>query len=166
MQIKSILSPSGSVRVVRGEGMPQYRYPFEKGDLYVKFDVQFPQNNWISPEKLVVWLICRLLLSMNAWPHGDVRKYDWAVYKMPCRNWRTCFLHDQSRLSSLETQRRLTCRIMMSARARRRANAERPTTTALMKKVVTTGRGCSAPTNSLITHTHTQPHSAWREDTG
>lgn len=45
---------SGSVRVVRGEGMPQYRNPFEKGDLYVKFDVQFPQNNWISPEKLVV----------------------------------------------------------------------------------------------------------------
>ncbi|TMS13443.1 DnaJ-like protein subfamily A member 2 [Larimichthys crocea] len=43
----------GSVRVVRGEGMPQYRNPFEKGDLYVKFDVQFPDNNWISPEKLV-----------------------------------------------------------------------------------------------------------------
>lgn len=44
----------GSVRVVRGEGMPQYRNPFEKGDLFIKFDVQFPQNNWISPEKLVV----------------------------------------------------------------------------------------------------------------
>uniref|UniRef100_A0A8C3G0Y8 DnaJ heat shock protein family (Hsp40) member A2 n=1 Tax=Cyclopterus lumpus TaxID=8103 RepID=A0A8C3G0Y8_CYCLU len=43
----------GSVRVVRGEGMPQYRNPFEKGDLYIKFDVQFPDNNWISPEKLV-----------------------------------------------------------------------------------------------------------------
>ncbi|KAG9352715.1 hypothetical protein JZ751_021129 [Albula glossodonta] len=41
-----------SVRVVRGEGMPQYRNPFEKGDLYIKFDVQFPENNWISPEKL------------------------------------------------------------------------------------------------------------------
>lgn len=42
----------GSVRVVRGEGMPQYRNPFEKGDLYIKFDVQFPDNNWISPDKL------------------------------------------------------------------------------------------------------------------
>uniref|UniRef100_A0A8C7IPL2 DnaJ heat shock protein family (Hsp40) member A2a n=1 Tax=Oncorhynchus kisutch TaxID=8019 RepID=A0A8C7IPL2_ONCKI len=42
----------GSVRVVRGEGMPQYRNPFEKGDLYIKFDVQFPENNWISPDKL------------------------------------------------------------------------------------------------------------------
>ncbi|XP_049579997.1 dnaJ homolog subfamily A member 2b [Syngnathus scovelli] len=40
------------IRVVKGEGMPQYRNPFEKGDLYIKFDVQFPQNNWISPEKL------------------------------------------------------------------------------------------------------------------
>uniref|UniRef100_A0AAY5KRT0 DnaJ heat shock protein family (Hsp40) member A2a n=1 Tax=Esox lucius TaxID=8010 RepID=A0AAY5KRT0_ESOLU len=42
----------GSIRVVRGEGMPQYRNPFEKGDLYIKFEVQFPDNNWISPEKL------------------------------------------------------------------------------------------------------------------
>lgn len=34
--------------------MPQYRNPFEKGDLYIKFDVQFPENNWISSEKLNV----------------------------------------------------------------------------------------------------------------
>lgn len=40
--------------MVKGEGMPQYRNPFEKGDLYVKFDVQFPENNWISAEKLNV----------------------------------------------------------------------------------------------------------------
>ncbi|MGH0131491.1 UNVERIFIED_CONTAM: hypothetical protein FKN15_077133 [Acipenser sinensis] len=43
----------GSLRVVRGEGMPQYRNPFEKGDLYIKFDVEFPGNNWINPEKLM-----------------------------------------------------------------------------------------------------------------
>lgn len=47
--------------MVRGEGMPQYRNPFDKGDLYVKFDVQFPQNNWISPEKLLVGLLSALL---------------------------------------------------------------------------------------------------------
>lgn len=40
--------------MVKGEGMPQYRNPFEKGDLYVKFDVQFPENNWIDAEKLNV----------------------------------------------------------------------------------------------------------------
>lgn len=32
--------------------MPQYYNPFVKGDLYIKIDVQFPQNNWINPEKL------------------------------------------------------------------------------------------------------------------
>ncbi|KAB5525819.1 hypothetical protein PHYPO_G00144590 [Pangasianodon hypophthalmus] len=42
----------GSIRVVRGEGMPHYRNPFEKGDLFIKFEVQFPENKWISPEKL------------------------------------------------------------------------------------------------------------------
>lgn len=45
---------TGSIRVVRGEGMPHYRNPFEKGDLYIKFDVLFPDNNWINPEKLAV----------------------------------------------------------------------------------------------------------------
>lgn len=34
--------------------MPHYRNPFEKGDLFIKFEVQFPENNWISPEKLMV----------------------------------------------------------------------------------------------------------------
>lgn len=48
------LCVSGCVRVVKAEGMPQYRNPFEKGDLYVKFDVQFPENNWIDAEKLNV----------------------------------------------------------------------------------------------------------------
>jgi len=43
----------GCIQVVKGEGMPQYRNPFEKGDLYMKFEVQFPDNNWINPEKLV-----------------------------------------------------------------------------------------------------------------
>lgn len=43
--------------------MPQYRNPFEKGDLYVKFDVQFPDNNWISPEKLVVGHVTLLIIN-------------------------------------------------------------------------------------------------------
>ena len=42
----------GCVLIVQGEGMPQYHNPFEKGDLYIKFDVQFPENNWIDLDKL------------------------------------------------------------------------------------------------------------------
>uniref|UniRef100_UPI00358E37F4 dnaJ homolog subfamily A member 2-like n=1 Tax=Myxine glutinosa TaxID=7769 RepID=UPI00358E37F4 len=42
----------GCIRGVPGEGMPQYRNPFEKGNLYVKFEVEFPNNHWIDSSKL------------------------------------------------------------------------------------------------------------------
>ena len=32
----------GSEFVIEGEGMPHYRSPFDKGNLIIKFDVQFP----------------------------------------------------------------------------------------------------------------------------
>lgn len=38
----------GSQRCVIGEGMPTYRMPFEKGNLYVKFEVTFPPDDFIS----------------------------------------------------------------------------------------------------------------------
>lgn len=45
---------------------------------------------------------------------------------------------------------------MTSARARRQAAAERPTTTALMTTTAPTGRGYSVPTSNLIqSYTHT-----------
>ncbi|KAG7249093.1 hypothetical protein CRUP_027331 [Coryphaenoides rupestris] len=72
----------GSVRVVRGEGMPQYRNPFEKGDLYIKFDVQFPSNNWISPEKLTE--LEDLLPSRSEEPviSGETEEVDLQDYDM------------------------------------------------------------------------------------
>lgn len=51
--------------MVKGEGMPQYRNPFDKGDLYVKFDVQFPENNWIDAEKLNVSYPQDMLVPYN-----------------------------------------------------------------------------------------------------
>lgn len=38
--------------LVKGEGMPVYRNPTECGNLIVKFDIQFPQQNWTTPEQL------------------------------------------------------------------------------------------------------------------
>jgi DnaJ homolog subfamily A member 2 len=51
----------GSTKMVPGEGMPRYRSPLEKGELYIKLDVSFPLStnvglepmNQISPHWLV-----------------------------------------------------------------------------------------------------------------
>lgn len=42
----------GDLKGIQGEGMPQYKNPFEKGNLYVKFDVVFPENNFATEEQL------------------------------------------------------------------------------------------------------------------
>jgi len=40
----------GDTKVIEGEGMPQYKNPFEKGKLLVHFDVEFPENGVVTPE--------------------------------------------------------------------------------------------------------------------
>jgi DnaJ homolog subfamily A member 2 len=50
------ISP-GTIRAIPKEGMPIYKNPFEKGNLYVKFDVKFPENNSLSEEAIKVdWI--------------------------------------------------------------------------------------------------------------
>lgn len=34
--------------VLRGEGMPIFRRPDEKGDLYVVFQIEMPDDKWLS----------------------------------------------------------------------------------------------------------------------
>ncbi|KAF0314213.1 DnaJ subfamily A member 2 [Amphibalanus amphitrite] len=46
----TVLAP-GTRRGVRGEGFPIHRSPFDKGNLYVRFDVDFPENQW-APESV------------------------------------------------------------------------------------------------------------------
>jgi len=41
----NVIEP-GSIKVVPGEGMPRYRSPFEKGELFIKFDVSFPSSHF------------------------------------------------------------------------------------------------------------------------
>uniref|UniRef100_A0A2R5LMI6 Putative molecular chaperone n=1 Tax=Ornithodoros turicata TaxID=34597 RepID=A0A2R5LMI6_9ACAR len=41
----SVIEPR-TLKGIRGEGMPIYRDPFEKGNLYIKFDVTFPENHF------------------------------------------------------------------------------------------------------------------------
>ncbi|KAI8616656.1 hypothetical protein BC830DRAFT_1167650 [Chytriomyces sp. MP71] len=40
------------VKCIPGEGMPEYKRPFDKGNLYVKFEVIFPDVNTITDDKL------------------------------------------------------------------------------------------------------------------
>nr|QBK87310.1 MAG: chaperone protein [Marseillevirus LCMAC201] len=38
----------GDIRKVRGEGMPVYNQLFEKGNLYIVFNINFPPKNWFD----------------------------------------------------------------------------------------------------------------------
>lgn len=42
----------GGVKAVPGEGMPVYKNPFERGNLYITFEVQFPENHFTSEDRL------------------------------------------------------------------------------------------------------------------
>ncbi len=47
----NVIEP-GSTKMVPGEGMPRYRSPFEKGELYIKFDVSFPPSHFAVKEDI------------------------------------------------------------------------------------------------------------------
>lgn len=42
----------GDIKGIVGEGMPMYKNPFEKGNLYIKFTVTFPENHFQSEQVL------------------------------------------------------------------------------------------------------------------
>ena len=42
----------GDIKCVLNEGMPFYCRPYEKGRLIVEFKVNFPENGFLSPDKL------------------------------------------------------------------------------------------------------------------
>jgi DnaJ homolog subfamily A member 2 len=44
----------GAVKCIAGEGMPQYKRPFDKGNLYIRFKVEFPPDKWIASDEIKV----------------------------------------------------------------------------------------------------------------
>lgn len=40
----------GDVKCIANEGMPKHKSPYENGNLYIDFNIQFPSSNSISPE--------------------------------------------------------------------------------------------------------------------
>jgi DnaJ-class molecular chaperone len=55
----------GDIKGIEGEGMPHYRNPFERGNLYIKFDVTFPESHFANEVKLKVWFLYSLLSLAN-----------------------------------------------------------------------------------------------------
>lgn len=49
----SVIKP-GQVKRIIGEGMPHFKRPIDKGDLYITFDVEFPKDNWATAGSLKV----------------------------------------------------------------------------------------------------------------
>jgi DnaJ family protein A protein 2 len=47
----NVIKP-GDQRCVEREGMPTYRDPYEKGNLYIKFDITFPPSGFISSDNV------------------------------------------------------------------------------------------------------------------
>jgi len=42
----------GAVKCITSEGMPQYKRPFDKGNLYIRFKVEFPPDKWIALDEI------------------------------------------------------------------------------------------------------------------
>ncbi|RUS21939.1 DnaJ C terminal domain-containing protein, partial [Endogone sp. FLAS-F59071] len=44
----------GEVKRIPHEGMPIYKRPIDKGDLFIKFEVEFPKSMWTTPQQIAV----------------------------------------------------------------------------------------------------------------
>ncbi len=44
----------GMIKAVNNEGMPAYKRPFDKGSLFIQFEINFPQNNWVDAKQLAL----------------------------------------------------------------------------------------------------------------
>lgn len=44
----------GQTRVIHGEGMPQHKRPFNRGDMFLQFEVIFPRDYWTSQDKIAL----------------------------------------------------------------------------------------------------------------
>ncbi|ORX82052.1 DnaJ-domain-containing protein [Anaeromyces robustus] len=45
-----IIKPD-QTKCIQNEGMPTYKNPFDKGNLFVKFEIEFPNTEWYNDEK-------------------------------------------------------------------------------------------------------------------
>lgn len=58
-----VLAP-GTIRAIPKEGMPIYRNPYEKGNLYIKFDVKFPDSEALTEDSIKVCALFYIHFTM------------------------------------------------------------------------------------------------------
>jgi len=63
----------GDVKTIEDEGMPMHKNPFVKGKLYVKFEIEFPENGSIAPEDVKA-LIGALPPAQGVPPHNEAEE--------------------------------------------------------------------------------------------
>lgn len=61
-----ILQPDASI-VIRGEGMPIFKHPDTKGDLYVLFEIEMPDSSWLRSidRRVCILFPPRVLLKLS-----------------------------------------------------------------------------------------------------
>ncbi len=68
-----VISP-GTIRAIPKEGMPVYKNPYERGNLYIKFDVKFPENSDFDETSIQV------NLTITSFYHLDI-----SYHKLRCQ---------------------------------------------------------------------------------
>lgn len=61
----------GDLKGIVGEGMPQYKSPFERGNLYIKFEVTFPSSHFTTENKLQELEACLPPRPVFTVPEGE-----------------------------------------------------------------------------------------------
>jgi DnaJ homolog subfamily A member 2 len=68
------------LKAVQNEGMPIYKNPFEKGHLYIKFKVEYPENNFCSLSQLKTLETVLPPRPVFIQPQGDFEDVDLLDY--------------------------------------------------------------------------------------
>lgn len=68
------------IRGIREEGMPVYRQPETKGNLYIKFEIEFPENGFLKEQSIAELEKIFKRKRTTSEPDGDVEEVDMIDY--------------------------------------------------------------------------------------
>lgn len=124
--------PPGSIRAIPNEGMPIYKSPFDKGNMYVKFDIKFPENNSLSEDAIKVnhplFFLSFLILSRILINNLMTRNWKTSYHQSLKRKFRQANMSTRCPWSSTRTQKAARADTVRAARAASIGTPTAPTT--------------------------------------